>query len=528
MNPDETPPLVSVGVPTYNRPELLARALDCLVNQTYRNLEIIISDNASTDHLVGVVAKRYCARDGRITYFRQPQNIGVARNFAFLLEQAKGEYFMWAADDDEWTPDFVECGLAHIGDAGTVMGDVDTVFHMRGEIVKSLMPNLDPRRPTFLNARAFLENMQPSIFYGLHKIECIRSCMTVDTFDFLDCFLVYRMVIRYGVKTIGGVRYRAGVDTSDYEIKTCDQVTGRLHYLPFALAALRETWGSTKISLSEKFYLSFQIIRVIFSLHRHHDSARLRWIYSPIEVGIRRLRTLRGIISGISGKLGDSFPKRSARTSYSQAGEDMIVDFIFKALRVSKPSYLDIGAHHPFRFSNTFYFYCDGCRGVTVEPDPTLHRQLCNKRPKDVHLNVGVGEASAPSLPFYVMSTKTLNSFSKEEAERNQATGMHRIEEVLNVSVVSIGEVLDLHFPDRSPDFISVDVEGLDFQIIRSIDFSRCRPSVVCVETLTFSENRTETKVSEIIDYMYSQGYFVYADTYINSIFVDREKWLAR
>jgi FkbM family methyltransferase len=214
------------------------------------------------------------------------------------------------------------------------------------------------------------------------------------------------------------------------------------------------------------------------------------------------------------------------RLSYAQSGEDLIVDFIFRAMRVDRPTYLDIGAHHPTHFSNTYFFYINGSSGVTVEPDPTLYSQLRQKRPRDIHLNFGVGETTSPSLPFYVMSTKTLNSFSKEEAERYLSTGMHRIEKVIDVPVVAIGEILNLHFFDKSPDFISVDVEGLDLQIVRAINFSKYRPPVVCVETLTFSENREERKVSEVIDYMCDHGYFVYADTYINSIFVDREKWL--
>lgn len=221
-------------------------------------------------------------------------------------------------------------------------------------------------------------------------------------------------------------------------------------------------------------------------------------------------------------------PDAQRPTSYAQSGEDLIVDFVFRAMRVEYPTYLDIGAHHPTHFSNTYFFYIRGSSGVTVEPDPMLHRELRKKRPKDVHLNVGVGGSSAVTLPFYVMSTKTLNSFSKAEAERYQGTGMHRIDKILDISVVTIGEILSSHFPDRPPDFVSVDVEGLDLQIIRSFDFSRCRPAIVCVETLTFSESREETKVAEIIDHMCDHGYFVYADTYINSIFVDRQKWLAR
>jgi hypothetical protein len=78
------------------------------------------------------------------------------------------------------------------------------------------------------------------------------------------------------------------------------------------------------------------------------------------------------------------------------------------------------------------------------------------------------------------------------------------------------------------PQFISIDVEGLDLEIVQSLDFNAFRPQVLCIETLTYTEDRTERKRTEIIDFVCSQGYFQYADTYINSIFVDRQAWIQR
>jgi glycosyltransferase involved in cell wall biosynthesis len=102
-------PLVSVGVPTYNRPEGLKRALGCITSQTYRNLEIIISDNASGNDLVRQVVSDFQETDSRISFFSQTQGIGIVNNFHFVLKKATGSYFIWAADDDEWQgTDFLE------------------------------------------------------------------------------------------------------------------------------------------------------------------------------------------------------------------------------------------------------------------------------------------------------------------------------------------------------------------------------------------------------------------------------------
>jgi FkbM family methyltransferase len=213
------------------------------------------------------------------------------------------------------------------------------------------------------------------------------------------------------------------------------------------------------------------------------------------------------------------------RCSFAQAGEDMIADFIFRAIGLEQPTYLDIGAHHPTQLSNTHFFYAKGCRGVNVEPDPDLFAAFVDQRSDDINLNVGIGEGNVPALPFHVMSTRTLNTFSKAEATRYEETGLHRIVKVIDVPVVSINSVIAEYFDGRSPDLVSVDVEGLDFEIIKSLDLARYRPTVLCVETLTFSETREEKKIREIEEYLCARGYFVYGDTYINTLFVDRDKW---
>lgn len=102
-----TEALVTVGIPTFNRPEGLARTLTSICSQTYRNLDIIVSDNASTDQAVKGVVSDFMGRDPRVSYHRHPENLGVMGNFSSLVLKASGEFFMWAADDDRWEPFFI-------------------------------------------------------------------------------------------------------------------------------------------------------------------------------------------------------------------------------------------------------------------------------------------------------------------------------------------------------------------------------------------------------------------------------------
>jgi glycosyltransferase involved in cell wall biosynthesis len=99
--------LVTIGVPLYNEETFLELALDSLLAQTHRDVEIIISDNASTDRTEAICRAR-AAVDSRIRYIRQPKNIGAIPNFFGLLDEARGEYFMWGSGHDLWHPEFVE------------------------------------------------------------------------------------------------------------------------------------------------------------------------------------------------------------------------------------------------------------------------------------------------------------------------------------------------------------------------------------------------------------------------------------
>jgi glycosyltransferase involved in cell wall biosynthesis len=100
-------PKVSIGMPVYNGSPFIREALDSLLNQTFTDFELIISDNASTDETESI-CREYAAKDPRIRYVRQPENRGALLNFRFVLDEAVGEYFMWAAADDMWSSKWIE------------------------------------------------------------------------------------------------------------------------------------------------------------------------------------------------------------------------------------------------------------------------------------------------------------------------------------------------------------------------------------------------------------------------------------
>lgn len=100
-------PLVTIGLPTYNRPSGLKKCLETIVNQSYTNLEIIISDNCSTDDNVQKVILEFAAKNSRIRHFRQAENIGLEENFNFVYAKATAGYFTWMSDDDYFDTNYV-------------------------------------------------------------------------------------------------------------------------------------------------------------------------------------------------------------------------------------------------------------------------------------------------------------------------------------------------------------------------------------------------------------------------------------
>lgn len=207
--------------------------------------------------------------------------------------------------------------------------------------------------------------------------------------------------------------------------------------------------------------------------------------------------------------------------TYAQTGEDIIIDFLIGAKKIKNFTYLDIGANHPVKFSNTYKFYEAGYKGVCIEPDPYVYSVLTKKRPKDTCLNIGIGSSASDKAELYIMNYPGLNTFSKEEAEAHEKNNHGKIKEIIQVPLKTVEQVIDENFSGKSPVFVNLDVEGLDEAIIKSFPFHKYRPAIFCIETVNYTDDATSEKRKEIFDLMHAQGYKAFADTYINTIFIN-------
>lgn len=213
------------------------------------------------------------------------------------------------------------------------------------------------------------------------------------------------------------------------------------------------------------------------------------------------------------------------KISYSQSGEDIIIEYLFRLRKIDQPVCLDIGAYHPIAANNTYKFFLKGSKVVNIDANPAAIESFATIRPADTNLNIGIG-AGDGEFDFYIMEDAALNTFSLEEKIGLEKMGS-RLKEVRKIKMVPVNQVLKEYFDDTVPDLVSIDAEGVDFDIIKSYNFSKYAPKVICIESINYTPDGTGTKRIDLCRFIEEAGYFEYANTNINSIFVNKAWWFA-
>jgi FkbM family methyltransferase len=211
----------------------------------------------------------------------------------------------------------------------------------------------------------------------------------------------------------------------------------------------------------------------------------------------------------------------SAKLSYAQQGEDLILKNVFDLFKIEMPSYIDVGAYDPIIGSNTYLAYVHGSRGVLVEPNPVMCEKLRAVRKGDTVLNAGIGVGKETEADYYVIEGDgQLNTFSHEQVEKlEKDLGPSCVKQVLKLPLLNINDVLARHFKE-TPVIFSIDAEGMDLPILRTVDFARFRPRAFCVETAIL-DSGTVVPSPEIVSLMKSADYAIRGGNLVNSVFLD-------
>lgn len=299
---------------------------------------------------------------------------------------------------------------------------------------------------------------------------------------------------------------------------------------PAQVAAIQNDWSPQKFR--ERFEAVLDDFEFREAVPDAIGSVTLQIRPGSLIKDIRSKLALRTRLKKMIDKAGLSKNKRQRKPrpsrSYSQFGEDILIYELLNDMAVQGASYLDVGANDPEFISNTYMFYKAGFHGVLVEPDPVLAEKLRTRRPKDRLLNAGIGIGSdMKEADFYRFAEKNngLGTFSAENARFAEEKGLfgekRPVVAVQKVPLLNINDVIAEHFTE-CPDFISIDVEGWDLQVLKTFDFDRYSPAVFCVETLAYDDNGGTYRIREIYDFMEQNGYMLHRETEANAIFVNR------
>jgi FkbM family methyltransferase len=203
-----------------------------------------------------------------------------------------------------------------------------------------------------------------------------------------------------------------------------------------------------------------------------------------------------------------------AQISFSQEGEDLILSRLLDSQAAG--FYVDVGAHHPRRFSNTQLFFERGWRGINIDPSPDAIVLFERERPRDRNLLLGVSDEPG-ELRYFQFNDPALNTFDERLAAERERLHGYRMVGTRWVPVERLERLLGVHLPPgQAIDFLSVDAEGLDLQVLKSNDWTRYRPRWVLTECLGTS---LESVLAEPLHrYMSDTGYELVAKT-LNTLF---------
>jgi FkbM family methyltransferase len=204
-----------------------------------------------------------------------------------------------------------------------------------------------------------------------------------------------------------------------------------------------------------------------------------------------------------------------ATSAYSQEGEDMILRRIFNDKKSG--FFVDVGAFHPTRFSNTFYFYKQGWRGINIDAMPDSMNRFNKQRSRDINVEVPIA-SKKQSLKYFAFNEPALNTFFDELANERDGKDGYKVLFKKDIETFTLAEVLDKYMPKdvKEIDFFSIDVESLDYDVLISNDWNKYKPKIILIEDLKFDINNLSK--SDIVSFLAGKDYKFLAKT-VNTLF---------
>ena len=203
----------------------------------------------------------------------------------------------------------------------------------------------------------------------------------------------------------------------------------------------------------------------------------------------------------------DLFVDKYFTKIYSQDGEDLLALRFFSSMQSG--FYLDIGAHHPKRFSNTYLLYKKGWRGINIDAMPGSMIPFNLYRPKDINIEIAIGK-NEETKTFFIFNEPALNTFDANLAIERTKNPAYKIVQKAEIKICPLTKILKQYLPaNQKIDFLTIDVEGLDLEILKTNDWVTYRPTLVCVEI--YAESINDVLKSDLNNFLSMNKYeFIY------------------
>lgn len=206
--------------------------------------------------------------------------------------------------------------------------------------------------------------------------------------------------------------------------------------------------------------------------------------------------------------------------SFSQEGEDLILDRFLNGKK--NGFYIDIGAHHPIKYSNTYKFYLKGWRGINIDAMPGSMSRFKKIRPRDLNLEIPISSKNE-NLIYHIFNEPALNTFSEKEARLKNGLRNYKVIETKQLNCKTLSEVLSINIAQNQKiDFMTIDVEGLDFDVLVSNNWDLYKPDYILVEELLDYKLLINSQ-SKINHYLNNLGYRLVARTLNTSVYTNQD-----
>ena len=300
-------PTVSIGLPVYNAEPHLRRALDALLSQDFEDFELIVSDNGSWDE-TGAICREYAGKDNRVRYVRQEENRGALWNFSYVLEEAKGEFFMWAAHDDVYAPSFISKCLARLRQTPSAVACCSEVLFLddRGNrIPGQSYVNLDTDgMPVVQRIFELIKLFNWYAIYSLIRRETLLKILPLPAAFGQDVISLLDLLMFGNIVKVREILFYYTIQDQDKNIDTYMSLLGvsdkQKHSKPYSdlLVNLWTRVWTSQLTMKEKSEIFLGIVSIISS-----KNPSWRWVITQEHPEWGDLDTLSESFSGRLGSM---------------------------------------------------------------------------------------------------------------------------------------------------------------------------------------------------------------------------------